>query len=83
MIVARLGKRTSSVTVLPMKLAAAMPGANKAIKSIEGAPRNLSVPTEERTKLRKNVEDGPIKDHRYLAQIPQGHKDKLVCWMEI
>ena len=53
------------------------------IQCTEGTPRDLQVPKDERTKLRKSVEDGDIAKHRFTAQIPQGYKDKLVCWMEV
>lgn len=56
---------------------------HEVIQCAEGTPRDLNVPKEERTKLRKSVEEGDIAKHRFTAQIPQGYKDKLVCWMEI
>ena len=56
---------------------------HEAIQTAEGTPRDLNVPKQERTKLRKSVEEGDIAKHRFTAQIPQEHKDRLVCWMEV
>jgi superfamily II DNA/RNA helicase len=55
---------------------------HNAIKCAQGTVRDLSLEKEDRTKLRKKVEDEEIKTHRFKAQIPQNYKDRLVCWME-
>lgn len=54
-----------------------------AIACAEGTPRKATTTYEERTKLRKKVENEVIDVIRYRSQIPADYQDELVCWMEV
>ncbi|MCB0825777.1 MAG: DEAD/DEAH box helicase family protein [Armatimonadetes bacterium] len=65
------------------KIVESLPEIHAQIECAEGTARNIDMPKEERTRLRKLVENGPLATHRFRAGIAADHKDELICWMEI
>jgi superfamily II DNA or RNA helicase len=56
---------------------------HKRIACEQGTPRVVTMPREERTRLRKQVESEWLNRITFQRQTPAEAQDELLCWMEV
>ncbi|HWP31317.1 MAG TPA: helicase-related protein [Fimbriimonadales bacterium] len=56
---------------------------HNAIESLPDESRIVQLPREERTRIRKIVEEEGVSRDKFIMQLPSNLKTELICWMEV